>query len=735
MEQTGKTTGLLHRGKELLCRSRLFRRIFLSYLAFILVFLAGYSAVAIIDYNTNKRSELDAQYEAIASRLGTVFDNEMVQARYMTASINNSSALKNIYTKTVLSSSSLDSWLYEQAKSQMLSIQSQMNNLAISHLLLVFHNSNRIYTSSSVISLKDPYTGGLSGSGLTLDTVSNLLKTENSNVLMQREYLIFYSDYSYSYKGVSRGTVLVLMNPESVRKKIRERIGNDSIGFCVLSDGEPVLSDGIGEGIVYDCGSSINSAISYRLYVPADAFNVEFSGMILITLAIGLVCGLLAIGLAWYISFHHYLPYAHIAKLVTPEQDVVSADEGMIVDAMRKLITETDETRKKMLEIRPHAQNGVLQNVIHGNLDPKNLKILYQDNPGEMRFLYFAVAVVNLVLVPAGEGKEPSAAIMNRAEEAVRKLSAENCRWYEYVRDSHHLYAIVSFDDNPKWEELFYCLQEAVREAAADPDCRVTIGVSQMKEDMGQLQEACREAEEALTYMITGGRSQVYFFDPGVDPERKDYYFPKHAVRTLTQLLRSRDTDGIDAFFVDLLETNTKKHEVSARSMELLVDELHAATIYVMRDLNERQETPVSVTRVTGAATIEEILSYYQNVYETIIRKLPQFVKTDESVENSRKQILEYIDMHYLDKDLSLQQLTEKFHVTGKFISALCNTASGKNYLQYVQEKRIYYAKELLASGDYSVEEVADRSGYSNTLTFRRNFKTITGMNPSDFVK
>ena len=188
-------TGLLHRGKELLCRSRLFRRIFLSYLAFILVFLAGYSAVAIIDYNTNKRSELDAQYEAIASRLGTVFDNEMVQARYMTASINNSSALKNIYTKTVLSSSSLDSWLYEQAKSQMLSIQSQMNNLAISHLLLVFHNSNRIYTSSSVISLKDPYTGGLSGSGLTLDTVSNLLKTENSNVLMQREYLIFYSDY------------------------------------------------------------------------------------------------------------------------------------------------------------------------------------------------------------------------------------------------------------------------------------------------------------------------------------------------------------------------------------------------------------------------------------------------------------------------------------------------------------------------------------------------------------
>lgn len=732
-KKKGTAEGIWKNRKVLLLKSRLFRRIFLTYLAFIAVFLAGYCTIAIIDYNANKRGELDSQFSAQAGLLATVFDNELVQARYMAASINNSWALKNVYTQS-LSNTSVDSYIYAQAEAQMMGIQSQMNNLAISNLLLVFHNSNRIYTSSSVISLKDEYQNQLTGTGLTVDTVSNLLQIENQNLLMQKEYLIYYTDYNYSYKGVSKGTILVLMNPDALVRKITGKL-NDPGGFCVMADGVPVLSGGIQEGIEYPCASSIDSAITYLLYVPEDAYQIEFSGMILTTLGIGILFGLLAVAIAWYTSFRHYLPYEHIARIVNPEQGGVANDEQEIVNAMKHLITEKNETNEKMVEIRPYAQKGVLQDVLHGNLDPENLKILYQDNPGEMKFLYFAVAVVNLVLRPAGEGKEASSVILHRAEDSMRNLSDEKCLWYSYARDSHHLYCIVSFDDVPEWEELFYQLQRHLERAVVDPDCRITIGVSLLKDEMGQLQDACGEAEEALTYMITGGRSQVYFYDPGIVSDEKEYYFPKDAVKVLSKLLASRDLEGIHGFFSRLLEMNTKQYEVSARSMELLVDELHVTTIYVMREFSMQQDTPIVVKKVTGAATIEEILTYYQTVYETIIRRLPDLVKEDEALENCRQQILDYIDQHYLDKDLSLSLLVEKFHVTNKFISSLCNATYGKNYLQYVQEKRIYYAQELIRQGGYSLEEVACRSGYSSTLTFRRNFKSILGMNPSDFAE
>ena len=504
-------------------------------------------------------------------------------------------------------------------------------------------------------------------------------------------------------------------------------------GFSVMADGQVLLSSGALDGTEYRNASSIDESVSFCLYIPKDAYQIELSGMIQSTLAIGIFAGLIAIGLAWIISFRHYLPYENIVRMVDPKPDAVATDAQSVVNAMENLITEKNQTREKMVEIRPYAQKGVLQDVIHGKLDPENLKILYQDNPGEMKFLYFAAAVVNIVLRPAGEGKEPSAAIMRRAEETMKLMTDERCRWYSYVRDSHHLYGIVSFDDVPEWEELFYQLQTRLEDTAGDPDCRITIGVSCLKDEMSQLQDACKEAEEALTYMITGGRSQVYFFDPGIVSDEKEYYFPKDAVKTLSQLLANRNTDGIHGFFQELLEMNTKQYEVSARSMALLVDEIHVATIHVMRELSMQQETPIVVKKVTDAATIEEILTYYQTVYETIIRKMPELVQTDGSLEDCRRQILEYIDSHYLDKELSLSMLTDRFHVTNKFISSLCNATYGKNYLQYVQEKRIYYARELMKQGGCSIEEIASRSGYSSTLTFRRNFKAILGMNPSDF--
>lgn len=78
-----------------------------------------------------------------------------------------------------------------------------------------------------------------------------------------------------------------------------------------------------------------------------------------------------------------------------------------------------------------------------------------------------------------------------------------------------------------------------------------------------------------------------------------------------------------------------------------------------------------------------------------------------------------------------MQSLTGKFNVSNKYLSLLCKERFGVTYLQYIQSKRIEKAAELLREKRYSLTEIGVMCGYTNQLTFRRNFKSIMGVNPS----
>jgi YesN/AraC family two-component response regulator len=97
------------------------------------------------------------------------------------------------------------------------------------------------------------------------------------------------------------------------------------------------------------------------------------------------------------------------------------------------------------------------------------------------------------------------------------------------------------------------------------------------------------------------------------------------------------------------------------------------------------------------------------------------------------KEIMKEIDDNYMKADMSLAYLTDKFGVSNKYITMLCKSTKGMTYIQYIQELRIKKATEYIKDGQHSLEEIAALCGYSNMLTFRRNFKSVMGVNPSEY--
>lgn len=68
-------------------------------------------------------------------------------------------------------------------------------------------------------------------------------------------------------------------------------------------------------------------------------------------------------------------------------------------------------------------------------------------------------------------------------------------------------------------------------------------------------------------------------------------------------------------------------------------------------------------------------------------------------------------------------------------VSKLFSAREGRTIEKYAIAQRVEYVKELLSYGELNISEVADKAGYSSVAHLSRQFKSITGMTPSAYLK
>lgn len=61
--------------------------------------------------------------------------------------------------------------------------------------------------------------------------------------------------------------------------------------------------------------------------------------------------------------------------------------------------------------------------------------------------------------------------------------------------------------------------------------------------------------------------------------------------------------------------------------------------------------------------------------------------------------------------------------------------ATGSSIIEYLQNLRVEEAKRLLESGNLAIDEISFEAGYSDPSFFRRLFKRLTGLSPSNYRK
>ena len=69
------------------------------------------------------------------------------------------------------------------------------------------------------------------------------------------------------------------------------------------------------------------------------------------------------------------------------------------------------------------------------------------------------------------------------------------------------------------------------------------------------------------------------------------------------------------------------------------------------------------------------------------------------------------------------------------YLNRIFHRLNGRSIFQYLAWVRINRAKELLATTDMKLWEIAEETGFSDQFYFSRQFKKHTGMPPAFYAK
>ncbi len=133
-------------------------------------------------------------------------------------------------------------------------------------------------------------------------------------------------------------------------------------------------------------------------------------------------------------------------------------------------------------------------------------------------------------------------------------------------------------------------------------------------------------------------------------------------------------------------------------------------------------------------------LKIIRSLLTTVIIKIFRLIPKPTSSETVQLEqrlvndIIEYTDNHAV-KDLSVKNISKELFFSPSYLGRLFSRQTGQSLSKFIQDKKLFAAKELLLSTEKPIEEIMYSVGYSDKTHFYDVFLQKYGMKPGEYRK
>ena len=105
-----------------------------------------------------------------------------------------------------------------------------------------------------------------------------------------------------------------------------------------------------------------------------------------------------------------------------------------------------------------------------------------------------------------------------------------------------------------------------------------------------------------------------------------------------------------------------------------------------------------------------------------------------EEMTNGILAVKQYIDRYFTDASLTLNTVSQKFAYNPKYLSGAFKKMMRVSFTEYLTERRLQYAAQLIRNGMSNVGNLAEMCGYADGMYFSKVFKKKFGLSPKQYM-
>jgi two-component system response regulator YesN len=284
-------------------------------------------------------------------------------------------------------------------------------------------------------------------------------------------------------------------------------------------------------------------------------------------------------------------------------------------------------------------------------------------------------------------------------------------------------------------QDLLIRLEEYLTQLQIALKQPIIIGVGGKYSGLNDLSVSYREACLALQCRYIHGPNRVFSIsDLNLDNPfyHKQFYY-LHKNRLFDDLrvgAQEAIINDIKSFIQELRSSN-----LTPESSRIITSNLILLTYTT---LNELGYNPTEVfglsfsplTEVNRTESLDELEVFLVGFFEKINAYVGEKrISVNQSLVD---EIRRHIEDNYA-QDISLSDMANRYKISPGYLSLLFTERTGKNFIEYLTERRIKKAQELLKHTDMKIYEIACAVGYNDSYYFSSCFKKLVGMTPSEY--
>lgn len=137
------------------------------------------------------------------------------------------------------------------------------------------------------------------------------------------------------------------------------------------------------------------------------------------------------------------------------------------------------------------------------------------------------------------------------------------------------------------------------------------------------------------------------------------------------------------------------------------------------------------ISGLSRLESMDEIHRQFHSLFDDIIAK--QESRKNNKYEETIRHVLEMLRKDYADPMISQDSLADRVNMSSVYLGRLFKKATARSIPDYINDLRIEKARELLASTQSTVQQIAELTGFSSSTYFYTVFKKTHGVTPNEY--